>query len=451
MRVRGLLSTTPMRLTLRLVALFVAVSLVAFAITWKLSEQALMSAGETALKQQVAELAADRGASGIARAVRDAAAHADPDHVVLRYDGGDGITGNYGGPLPGGKLRLADLQDSTREIDGRYLLLTQEVAGGRLTVGQDAEAFDELAETFGQVLLWTLAPTALLWMARGAARRLAAIEGTLARLTAGDLGARLPPLAGPHDDLARLGAGIDRLAAAQEASVAALRQVSADIAHDLKTPIQRLAMLLDEARANAPELEPLDRAGAEIDGIIATFQALLRIAQIEGGAARTHFAPVALGPLAQAMAELYEPAAEESGHRLRLELDAPATIAGDRTLLGQLIANLIENALRHTPPCPVTLSVRGTALAVADHGPGIPEGERQAVLRRLYRLDRSRSTPGNGLGLALVDAIVKLHGGRLRLEDNRPGLRVVAEFPGRSQRPSTPQPQVSPVGPSSTA
>jgi len=108
--------------------------------------------------------------------------------------------------------------------------------------------------------------------------------------------------------------------------------VSADIAHDLKTPIQRLALLLDQARQEAPQLEVLDRAGAEIDGIVATLQALLRIAQIEGSAARTHFAPVALGPLAEAMAELYEPAAEESGHRLDLRLDAPATIPGDRIL-----------------------------------------------------------------------------------------------------------------------
>ena len=130
------------------------------------------------------------------------------------------------------------------------------------------------------------------------------------------------------------------------------------------------------------------------------------------------------------MAELYEPAAEESGHNLAVSTRGKAEIIGDRALLGQVIANLIENALRHTPAgSDVTLTVDGPRLILADTGPGIPAEERDKVLRRLYRLDRSRSTPGNGLGLSLVDAIVKLHGGSLELLDNAPGLRVVASFP----------------------
>lgn len=434
MRLRAILATTPMRLTLRLVALFVVISLVAFAITWRLSEQALIEAGETTLEQQIAELSAAKEPAAIARAVADAARRADGEHLILHYEGPQGVAGNYTGPLPGHGLRLADLKDKTHDIDGRYLLLGKDVAGGRLTAGQDAGAFDELAEILWLVLGVVLLPTALLVLAGGvlialrAAGRLTAIEATLDRLAAGDLAARLPAFRGPADDLSRVGAGIDRLAAVQEESVAALRQVSADIAHDLKTPIQRLAVILDEARTAAPDLQMLDRAGEEIDGIVATFHALLRIAQIEGGAARAHFAPVALGPLAASMAELYEPSAEESGHRIDLRLNDPVSIPGDRTLLGQMIANLIENALRHSPPGPVVLDVSGARVSVADHGPGIPEAERKAVLRRLYRLDHSRSTPGNGLGLALVEAIVKLHGGQLDLADNAPGLRVTASF-----------------------
>lgn len=434
-RWREVLRTTPMRLTLRLVTLFVAVSLVAFAVTWWLTDKALMDATETVLEQKIAELAASKQPDAISRAVMTAAGRADGDHMVLRYDGPGGAVGNFFGPLPAGKLRLADLEDKAHDIDGRFILRSKDVAGGRLTVGQDAEAFEELGGVFFRVLMLTLLPTALLVLAGGvviamrSARRLGAIEDALVRLTAGDLAARLPPLPGPPDDLTRVGAGIDRLAAAQEASVSALRQVSADIAHDLKTPIQRLAVLLEQARKQVPDLEVLDRAGTEIDGIVATFQALLRIAQIEGGSPRARFAPVALGPLAATMVELFEPSAEETGHSLTLTTRDPATVLGDCTLLGQAITNLIENSLRHSPPGPVKLTVDGTTLTVVDTGPGIPEGERQAVLRRLYRLDRSRSTPGSGLGLSLVDAIVKLHGGHLELSDNAPGLRVTVRLP----------------------
>jgi signal transduction histidine kinase len=433
-RVLEVLRTTPMRLTLRLVALFLVVSLVTFGVTWWLANNALMDAAETALELQIDALSASDRPEDIASAVRTAAARADADHVILRYDGPQGSVGNYLGPLPKDKLAEVRLKDEAGDIEGSYILLRKKVAGGELSAGQDADAFHDLREIFLQVLTFTLLPTALLVLGGGiifafrSAQRLRAIEDTLERLATGDLAARLPTLPGAPDDLTRVGLGIDRLAAAQEASVSALRQVSADIAHDLKTPIQRLAVLLDQARAQAPGLTLLDRAAAEIDGIVATFQALLQIAQIEGGSPRARFTAVDLGSLAQTMTELYEPAALETGHDLTLTLHAPGTIRGERTLLGQVIANLIENALRHSPPGPVVLTVDGTTITVADRGPGIPAAEQQTVLRRLYRLDRSRSTPGSGLGLALVDAIVKLHGGTLNLSDNAPGLRVTVEF-----------------------
>lgn len=433
-RWREVLAATPMRLTLRLAALFTAVSLGSFLLTWWMANRALLDATEVFLEQEVAELSLSGQPDQIAQAVRHLAETVDPDHLIVQYNTPAGMIGNYAGPLPDDDLRQADLEDEAQDIDGTYLLHSEVVAGGRLTVGQSDERFEELREIFSRVLLFTMVPTLLLVLAGGmlialrSTRRLAAIESTLARLTDGDLTARLPVLRGPADDLSRVGAGIDRLAAAQEASVEALRQVSADIAHDLKTPIQRLAVLLDQARADAPHLDILDRAGAEINGITATFQALLRIAQIEGGSARARFAPVDLGALARVMADLYDPAAEETGHHLTLTLRDPATVPGDRALLGQAIANLIENALRHSPPGPVTLTVDHAAITVTDRGPGIPKAEHGKVLRRLYRLDRSRSTPGNGLGLALVDAVVKLHGGRLEMADNAPGLRVTVRL-----------------------
>lgn len=446
-RWREIWRTTPMRLTLRLVALFAGVSLAAFATAWWLANDALLDATAAALEKQIADIEAAGPPAAISRQVAQAAERAESDHLILRYDGPAGPVGNYFGPLPEGGLREGALTDDANDIDGRYILLSQDVPGGRLTVGQDAEAFDDLREIFTRVLLFAMLPTALVVLAGGvliaqrSAGRLAAIEAVLTRLAAGDFAARLPALPGPVDDLSRVGLGIDRLARAQEASVSALRQVSADIAHDLKTPIQRLTLLLDEARTEAPQLEALDRAAAEAEGIVATFEALLRIAQVEGGSPRARFVPVSLGSIARTMAEVYEPAAEEGGHSLTLTLRDPATISGDRMLLGQVIANLLENALRHSPPGPVTLAVEGAVLTVADRGPGIPAAERQAVLRRLYRLDRSRSTPGSGLGLALVEAIVKLHGGRLEFSDNLPGLRVRVLFDAGSGRAQSTAPK----------
>lgn len=430
--------SSPMRLTLRLVALFLAVSLITFAATWWLANRALLDAREEALEREIEALSDGRDSAAIVTAVRRVASGADPEELLIRYAGPAGAAGNFTRPRalrPG--LSVIDLDGERGDDD--FIVLTRMVAGGALSFGRHDESLEDLREVFVKVLSFTLVPTLLLVLAGGvliarrSGRRLAAIEGALARLTAGDLGARVPETPGPPDDLSRVGAGIDRLAGAQQASLEALRQISADIAHDLKTPIQRLSVQLAEARAALPAGAPtgaMDRAEAEIDGIVATFQALLRIAQIEGGGARARFAPVDLGALAATMAELYEPAAAESGHEIRLERGRPARVEGDRTLLGQMIANLIENALRHTPPGGrIALRVDGGALSVADDGPGIPAEERELVLRRLYRLDRSRTTPGSGLGLSLVDAVVKLHGGRLELGHNAPGLRVLIVLP----------------------
>lgn len=431
---REILQSTPMRLTLRLVGLFLCISLLTFLLTWWRANEALLDATQTTLDQELWELSASGEPDGIASAVTAMGNQMGADQFLVQFDGPMGRVGNYVMPLPGQGLRQDELDNDVPTHDGPYILKTQEVAGGRLTVGQPDAAFEELREVFSEVLAFTLLPTVLLVLtgglliARRSTTRLGAIETTLARLTAGDLTARLPELPGPRDDLTRVGRGIDRLASAQQSSVEALRQISADIAHDLKTPIQRLAVLLSEARRDlsGPQAaKALDRAEAEVEGIVTTFHALLRIAQIEGGSPRSRFGPVSLEDLVRAMADLYEPAASESGHQLTLQLNNPAIVKGDRALLGQAIANLIENALRHTPSgSHVTLAVDGRTLCVSDTGPGIPADERRPVLRRLYRLDRSRSTPGSGLGLSLVDAVVKLHDGKLDLTDNAPGLHV---------------------------
>jgi signal transduction histidine kinase len=230
------------------------------------------------------------------------------------------------------------------------------------------------------------------------------------------------------------------MAEAQGAAMDSLRQATADIAHDLRTPIQRVAVTLDRLRRqtelSADQTIHVDQALAETDRIARTFEALLRIAQIEGGAVRERFVRVDLQGIAELIVDMFEAAAGEAGHRLSLSTEGrgPFLVTGDRDLLGQVLSNLIENSLRHVPAggrIDVSLSHQDgrCILLVADDGPGVPEEERAKVLRRLYRLERSRTTPGNGLGLSMVAAIVELHGATLTLADNAPGLTVSVAFP----------------------
>ncbi|MGO4835395.1 sensor histidine kinase, partial [Rhizobiaceae sp. 2RAB30] len=220
------------------------------------------------------------------------------------------------------------------------------------------------------------------------------------------------------------------------------RQVSADIAHDLKTPLNRLKLIVEAAIDKQEKGIPVDadlvEARAESDQINATFDALLRIAQIESGARRSRFVTQDLGGIMSAITEAFGEVAADEGLKLEYRNDAAgAWIVGDRELLLQLFANLVENSLRHCP--------KGTAIhiwleeaggnvvaGVRDNGPGIPESERENVLRRLYRLDKSRTTPGTGLGLSLVKAIADLHGAVLRLDDAGPGLSISLAFPAAS-------------------
>lgn len=182
----------------------------------------------------------------------------------------------------------------------------------------------------------------------------------------------------------------------------------------------------------------LDGLVEEVDGLLSTFSALLRIAEIESGNRRAGFAPMGLDVLVRDIVELYEPVAQEKDQTIATQLAPELSVVGDRHLLSQAIANLVDNAIKHSPPgsrieVATALGRDGAALTVADNGPGIPADQRDKVVQRFFRLEASRSTPGSGLGLSLVAAVAKLHGARLSLEDNAPGLRVVLTFdrPGK--------------------
>jgi signal transduction histidine kinase len=235
------------------------------------------------------------------------------------------------------------------------------------------------------------------------------------------------------DQLAvNLNAMLDRIQALMES----LKRVSDDIAHDLRTPLSRLRHRLEAARGRTgPEGDAvIEQSLAEVDAILETFSALLRISQIEAGARRAAFAEVSLERILSTLSEAYAPVAEDRGQRLKTVRTAVPPILGDRELLTQMVANLIENSIRHCPPgveITVALALENGAplLSIADTGPGIPARERENVLRRFYRLESSRTTPGSGLGLALVKAVADLHGASIELADNSPGLRVTVRFP----------------------
>jgi len=221
-----------------------------------------------------------------------------------------------------------------------------------------------------------------------------------------------------------------------------VRQVSNAIAHDLRTPITRARVRLEEAAAHAGTLEDLraavERATADLDGIVAVFQALMRISEIEAGSRRSAFAELDLGPLLADLAELYGVVAEEKGVALAVDVPAHMPAYGDRELIQQAVANLLDNAVKFSPPgstvqLRATQAAAGVEISVADQGPGIPPDDMKRATERFFRGETARSTPGAGLGLALVQAVAQLHGGVLRLDDAGPGLAAVLSFPTTEQ------------------
>ena len=449
------LRSTPLRLTLILIAIFTFSSLAIFGFAFLAVRQDF----DDALRESVTQALASYASAADEEELRERlVAEVDiipSEMTILRYvpDAGDPI-GNVDGLPDVDRLRVVsetEIAAGDRELSDSYLAIGGPVAGGRMVVGQTREQVAEMGELFLTVFLVGFLPTlamasaAGLAVARRARDRVEAIRGTLAVLTSGDLTARVEGVTDAPDDLEQIGRAVNGMARAQSASTASLRQISADIAHDLKTPIQRVAIYLERLERqtvlSADQKGIVDAALAECDRIVRTFQSLLQIAQLEGGAVRDRFARCDLRTVAEGVVEVYGPDAEASGHDLRLDVagDGPFDVDGDRQLLGQVLANLIENGLRHVPgggQIVMTLERAGPmiALSVADDGPGIPPEERDLVLRRLYRLERSRTTDGSGLGLSLVAAIAGLHGATLTLDDAAPGLIVRVAFPEAQAR-----------------
>jgi signal transduction histidine kinase len=453
------LKRTPLRLAATFTALFATTVVVLFAvlyfgITASLGNQIRVRAQET-LNALVA-IDRQKGFEDLAAVVSsESESIRDADFIFELVDeNGRHVAGNVSGISQSGTwltLERDDIQPDwdNGEPDDRFHAIWQQVSKGRLLVGSSDRELRQTQKFLLEVLGIGLAATLLLgglsgaFLAASTQHRIDAFAKTLSAVSDGQIAARVP-MTESGDDIDHVGSQVNRTLDHLQKLIENVNQSSSDIAHDLKKPVGRLRQRLDiamrSAKTPAEFSAAIDAALSDLDAMIETFDALLRITQIEAGARKARFAHVDLEAVLDDVADIYEAVAEDAGYTFtwKSDLFRPAIVKGDRELLLQLFANLIENAIRHCPP--------GTSIAlmlldeqdafkaeVRDNGPGIPHQEREKVFRRLYRLERARSTPGSGLGLTLAAAVAELHGAHIALGDRAPGLTVSVSFP-KAQR-----------------
>ena len=374
---------------------------------------------------------------------------------------GEALAGNVTA-LPPGTLdnpgwtetgyRRLDEADPAEHPEHHALARVFQLPGGfRLLVGRDLDERERLYNIVLSAGRWSIAIVIVLGLAGGlfvtrrVLRRVDAMTETTRTIINGDLSGRLP-VAGTGDELDRLAENLNVMLERIEALMRGLKEVSDNIAHDLKTPLTRLRNRTEQALRSAKNESEyraaLENTIEESDGLIRTFNALLMIARAESGQARGDMSEFDAAEIAHDIGELYEPLAEEKGIVLKVEADTPVPLKGNRELISQALANLVDNAIKYAEPstdvvngAPVQIVVRALGegdrilLTVADSGPGIPEADRTRVVERFVRLEQSRSQPGSGLGLSLASAVARLHGGELTLADNQPGLKSVIALP----------------------
>jgi signal transduction histidine kinase len=450
MRLSRLRRSTPFRLAVAYALLFVSSSLLVYLSTYLLLRAEIYSTLDNSVTETYSVIQSSYAPGDIEDVVQSMNSFSriqNGDRRIFYLGSADGkrLAGDIAKFKP--TTGLQTISGDALGLPGseHFRVKTGTIDGNNLLVGESLEATEDLAQIILANFAWMACFTTLLavfagmFLARRAHARIDAIAETMTEIMDGNMSRRVP-LKGSGDDIdmiaAQINSALDRLSDVMES----MRQVSADIAHDLKTPLNRLKLILEDASLRdenkQPVQEQLRDALLESDQINETFQALLRISQIEAGARRTRFAEIDLNRLVSNVVEIFGEVAEDNGQKLSFDADhaPPCHIEGDKDLLTQLFVNLVENAMNH---CPVGTTIQMSlqrsedqcAAVVADNGPGIPAQEREKVFRRLYRLDKSRNSPGNGLGLSMVKAIADLHGMSVEIQDNHPGAKFVLTWP----------------------
>jgi signal transduction histidine kinase len=466
-----LIRTTAFRLTLFYLFLFAlfAASLLAF-FAWNtrhlVTEQ--ITATVNAETGEVSDIFGRRGLRGLVLTIENRALRPGANLYLVTTPAGQAVAGNVGSLSPGVMATIGWTETAYRRLDdqdnARHFALvkvTELSSGFRLLIGRDLEERRRMFGIVAKAAQWSMLVVVVLglgggiFVARRVLARIDAMTGTTERIMAGDLSGRLP-VGRSGDELDRLAKNLNAMLERIEALMIGLKEVSDNIAHDLKTPLTRLRNRAEDALAKSrtePEYRvALERTIEESDGLIRTFNALLMIARAESGQARGNMDDFDAAEVAQGIHELYEPFAEDDGMTLRVNVE-PAPLHGNRELISQALANLVENAIKYGKPDTVVQPLAAGAsteaghreiliearragnqvlLSVTDHGPGIPAADRKHAVERFVRLEASRTLPGSGLGLSLASAVATLHGGDLRLDDAHPGLIATLAIPALS-------------------
>lgn len=465
MRRNKLLSTTTFRLALVYLALFLASASALLGYLYWNTAGFLARQTEATVQAEIAALTAqlkEGGRPALVLATITKTRDPRQNLYLLQETGGETLAGNLESwpdvaPGPDGWLsfdyarRTAEGEIEIHEAMAVETRLSDEL---RLLVGQDIHERRRLEAQITNALAWAVAAMIVLGLvgggviSRNVVARIDEINRTAKDIMGGELSRRIP-VTGTGDEIDQLAENLNDMLDQIERLMVGMRQVTDNIAHDLRSPLNRLRNRLEvtlmKPASQEEYAEALERSIHEADELLSTFNALLLIARAEAGAARDSMEWVDISALAQDAAELYEPVAEEAGIAFTIDIEPGLEYRGHRELLAQTIANLLDNAIKHAGAAgagdtrTLSLSLRGRGMmgaeiAVADNGPGIAPEDRDRVLGRFVRLEQSRNTPGSGLGLSLVSAVARLHGGTVRLEDNRPGLRVVVALARRARR-----------------
>lgn len=465
LRLTALYRTTAVRLSAVYLLLFAACAAVLVFYVSSMSEGLLQQQMREAVAQeseQIERIFDNNGMNGLLRTLERRARQPGANLYIIASPTGEVLAGNVASIQPGVldtegwtemPFRYQRYQEETR-ANGRpmaYAQVTVLSNGLRVLVGRDLgepENFRNLVRQALMVALGVMGVGALaIWylIGRNALKRMDRMSDASQRIMAGDLSQRLPT-SGSGDEFDRLSESLNTMLGRIEKLNEGLKQVSDNIAHDLKTPLTRLRNKAEAALAGSDAADhrtALEEMIGESDQLIRTFNALLMISRVEAGQAPAEMSSVDISGIAHDSAELYEPVAEDCGLKFVTDIEDGIEVKGNRELVGQALGNLIDNAIKYAegsegePEISISLGRRGgdVVLAVADSGPGVPDDKHDDVIKRFVRLDASRSKPGTGLGLSLVGAVMEMHHGRLELDathperENNRGLTVRMVFP----------------------